>query len=159
QAYLAEGAAAGQPAQSAGRARSSAAGGGDSRVPGGRQTPAARKNRQSRHSRLPISRRPDDSDTTGLLPVPLRAGENDHDPTCRGRLRAALALLSCCLGLSAGGCAFGPKVLESSHGKYNESVREVEEEQLLCNLVRLRYNETSLALNIASIAAQYELSA
>src|SRR5262245_59462 len=66
------------------------------------------------------------------------------------------ARLVVCLALS--GCAFGPKALERSHGRYQESVRLVAEEQLLRNLVHLRYNEPPLALNISSIAAQYELS-
>ncbi|MBV8609153.1 MAG: hypothetical protein JO034_17070 [Singulisphaera sp.] len=59
--------------------------------------------------------------------------------------------------MTGGGCAFGPKVLEKTHGRYNEAVRRVDEEQLLRNLVRMRYNETPLDLNVSSIAAQYEL--
>jgi hypothetical protein len=62
-----------------------------------------------------------------------------------------------CLGLTGGGCAFGPRVLEKTHGRYNEAVRRVDEEQLLRNVVRMRYNETPLELNVSSIAAQYEL--
>jgi hypothetical protein len=50
-------------------------------------------------------------------------------------------------------------VLEQTHGRYNESVRLVYEEQFLRNLVRMRYNETPAALNVTAIAAQYELSA
>jgi hypothetical protein len=49
-------------------------------------------------------------------------------------------------------------VLEHTHGRYYESVRLVQEEELLRNLVHLRYNEFPLALNVSSIAAQYELS-
>jgi hypothetical protein len=49
-------------------------------------------------------------------------------------------------------------VLERSHGQYYEAVRQVNEEELLRNLVHLRYNEFPLALNVSSIAAQYELS-
>jgi hypothetical protein len=60
--------------------------------------------------------------------------------------------------LAIGGCSFGPKVLERSHGRYYESVRQVNEEELLRNLVHLRYNEYPFALNVSSIAAQYELS-
>jgi hypothetical protein len=73
----------------------------------------------------------------------------------------AFAAVACglCLGLSGGGCAFGPKVLEKTHGRYNEAVRRVDEEQLLRNIVRLRYNETGLELNVSSIASQYELAA
>jgi hypothetical protein len=59
--------------------------------------------------------------------------------------------------MAGGGCAFGPRVLEKSHGRYNEAIRRVDEEQLLRNIVRMRYNETALDLNVSSIAAQYEL--
>ena len=61
------------------------------------------------------------------------------------------------VALTTGGCTFGPKVLELSHGRYNEAVRRVHEEQLLRNLVHMRYNEPPLDLNVSSIAAQYEL--
>jgi hypothetical protein len=60
--------------------------------------------------------------------------------------------------LATGGCAFGPFSLERSHGRYNEAVRRVDEEQLLRNLVHMRYNEIPLNLNVSSIAAQYELA-
>jgi hypothetical protein len=49
-------------------------------------------------------------------------------------------------------------VLEHTHGRYYESVRLVNEEELLRNLIHIRYNEFPLALNVSSIAAQYELS-
>lgn len=60
--------------------------------------------------------------------------------------------------LVGSGCAFGPFALEQSHGRYNEAVRRVDEEQLLRNLVHVRYNEIPLNLNVSSIAAQYELA-
>jgi len=56
------------------------------------------------------------------------------------------------------GCSFGPLALEGSHPRYNDAVKRVGEEELLLNLVRLRYNETLNMLDVASIAAQYELS-
>jgi hypothetical protein len=67
--------------------------------------------------------------------------------------------LGCWLGIATGwgGCAFGPKALECSHWRYNEAVRRVSEEQLLRNLVHMRYNEPQIHLNVSSIAAQYEL--
>src|SRR5690348_14779544 len=71
------------------------------------------------------------------------------------RCGSAVALLL----LLCGGCSFGPRALERTHGRYNEAVHEVEEEEFLRNLVRVRYNETPSSLNVASIAAQYELSA
>src|SRR6185312_12486422 len=62
--------------------------------------------------------------------------------------------------LTAGlpGCAFGPRVLEHTHARYNEAIRRVDEEQLLRNLVRIRYDEAPFQLKVSSIAAQYELS-
>src|SRR5262249_52417051 len=44
-------------------------------------------------------------------------------------------------------------------GRFNESVRDVYEEQLLRNIVHMRYNEAPLDLDVVNIAAQYELSA
>jgi hypothetical protein len=60
--------------------------------------------------------------------------------------------------LGTSSCAFGPRALERTHGLYNEAVKEVYEEQLLLNLVRLRYNDNPNRLEVSSIAAQYELS-
>ncbi len=54
--------------------------------------------------------------------------------------------------------AFGPIALERTHSRYNESIRRVNEEQLLLNLVRVRYNESPFKLSVSSIAAQYELT-
>lgn len=62
------------------------------------------------------------------------------------------------LGLGAG-CALGPKSIETTHGLYAAAVQRVEEEQLLTDLVRLRYTEASTDLSVSSIANQAELSA
>jgi hypothetical protein len=45
-----------------------------------------------------------------------------------------------------------------THGRYYEAVRHVYEEQLLRNLVHLRYAEAAGELDVSSIAAQYELA-
>jgi hypothetical protein len=74
------------------------------------------------------------------------------------RSRLAAVAWGLVLGL-CGGCAFGPRALERTHGRYNEAVRAVDEEEFLRNLVRLRYNENPSWLNVTSIAAQYELTA
>ncbi len=57
------------------------------------------------------------------------------------------------------GCAFGPRAIERTHGKYAVAVQRVEEEQFLKNIVRARYVEAPRNLDVAAIAAQYELSA
>ena len=68
-------------------------------------------------------------------------GQGNAHVAGRPRRLLAFVVLSCGLSLGlTGGCAFGPKVLEKTHGRYNEAVRRVDEEQLLRNIVRLRYN-------------------
>jgi hypothetical protein len=74
------------------------------------------------------------------------------------RVRALFVPEALCL-LLQGGCSLGPRALERSHSCYNEAVRHVEEEELLRNIVHLRYTETPLHLKVNSIAAQYEVSA
>lgn len=72
--------------------------------------------------------------------------------------RAASLVAGIVLAMGPTGCAFGPKVLERTHARYNESIRRVYEEQLLQNIVRFRYNEAPFRLSVSSIAAQYELA-
>jgi hypothetical protein len=57
------------------------------------------------------------------------------------------------------GCAFGPKALEKTHGRYNEAYRQVDSEELLLNIVRLRYTDAPAEVEVSAIAAQYELTA
>ncbi len=51
------------------------------------------------------------------------------------------------------GCqsSFGPKTLEKTHPAYNKSISETLSEQMLLNIVRLRYRETPSFLEISSI--------
>src|SRR5207248_2147164 len=74
-------------------------------------------------------------------------------------LRVILPALLVGLSLIASGCAFGPNQLERTHGRYSETVRRVDEEELLLNFVHTRYSESPLALDVTAIAAQWELSA
>ena len=69
---------------------------------------------------------------------------------CTGILTATVVLLA--------GCSFGPKALARNHVEYNEVVKTTTEEQLLLNIVRLRYTDTPSSLAVSTIAAQYELS-
>ena len=72
--------------------------------------------------------------------------------------RAAVLLLAAAVPALVGGCQFGPRALEGTHGRYAEAVLKVDEEQLLRNIVRLRYTESPRSIDIASIAAQYEVT-
>jgi hypothetical protein len=60
--------------------------------------------------------------------------------------------------LTRSGCSLGPRVLELSHGPYNEAIRNVDEEEFLRNLVHIRYNAPRIHLNVSSITAQYKLA-
>lgn len=55
------------------------------------------------------------------------------------------------------GCTIGPRALEHNRLRYNEAVKRTTEEQLLLNIVRLRYTDTPSSLQVTSIAAQHEL--
>jgi hypothetical protein len=56
-----------------------------------------------------------------------------------------------------GGCATGPRDLQETRLQYNEVVKTTSEQQLLLNIVRLRYTDTPSSLTVANIAAQFEL--
>src|SRR6476646_4556526 len=69
------------------------------------------------------------------------------------------SVLVCFVGLWSAGCAFGPRTLEHTHGRYNEAYRQVDSEELLRNVVRLRYGDPPAEVEVSGIAAQYGLSA
>ena len=56
-----------------------------------------------------------------------------------------------------GGCAFGPLALEGSHGRYQQTVKQLRDEEFLRNLVRLRYEDSLNILDIATINSQFAL--
>lgn len=80
------------------------------------------------------------------LPLPIRPGWLPR-----------LALLAACL-LSAGGCV-GPTAVRSTRLKYNEAVRVTNDEQILTNLVRLRYADSPVFIDLPNITSQFELAA
>ena len=56
------------------------------------------------------------------------------------------------------GCALGPRAMESGRLRYNEAVKKTTEQQLLLNIVRLRYGDSPSSLSISTIADQRELN-
>lgn len=69
--------------------------------------------------------------------------------------RLILAAVACSL---AAGCTSLPRDLEKVRLSYNEVVKTSAEQQLLLNIVRLRYADTPSSLAVSAIAAQYELA-
>jgi len=58
--------------------------------------------------------------------------------------------------LTAPGCMRGPRALRVSRIRYNQAVRDAADQQLLLNLVRLKYRDTPLFLEVGSVSAQFE---
>lgn len=64
-------------------------------------------------------------------------------------------VLACVL---ATGCSvIGPRTLRQARLQYNEIVKTTSEEELLLNIVRLRYVDTPSSIAVSNIAAQFEL--
>ncbi|MCH8967130.1 MAG: hypothetical protein IID43_05590 [Planctomycetes bacterium] len=57
--------------------------------------------------------------------------------------------------LSIGGCIQGPSALRLSRARYNEAIQRTTDEQLLLNLVRLKYRDAPLFVEVGSIQAQF----
>ena len=76
---------------------------------------------------------------------------------CRrsGLARAALCVLITLLSL---GCVFGPGQLRRGHVAYNEAVKSAADQELMLNMVRLRYLDTLDFMATTSVASQLELS-
>jgi hypothetical protein len=73
----------------------------------------------------------------------------------QSRHRPVSALLC---ALVAGCASIGPQALQQNRLQYNEIVKTTSEEQLLLNIVRLRYTDTPSSLSVSTIAAQFERS-
>lgn len=77
----------------------------------------------------------------------------------RGRVTSQhsrwLALGICFVAMA--GCAVPTALIEHRHWELNDSIRQTNNEQLLLNLVRLRYDETPFFLQVSSITTQFSL--
>ena len=72
---------------------------------------------------------------------------------------AWLALMACVSGAMFAACAgMGPGALEQDRNNYNIAIQKTNDEQLLLNLVRLKYRDTPFFLEVSSIATQFTFS-
>lgn len=85
--------------------------------------------------------------------TPPKPPEALQRPRYRGLLVAALAAT-----FLTGCTSFGPRTLQQSRLEYNETIKSTTEEQMLLNIVRLRYTDTPSSLAVSAIAAQFERS-
>ena len=64
-----------------------------------------------------------------------------------------------CLLVSFAGCATaGPRAIRQGRFNYNQAISETRSEQMLANLVRLRYRDPPFFLDVSSVSTQYVLS-
>ncbi|MCP3958741.1 MAG: hypothetical protein GY719_12880 [bacterium] len=79
--------------------------------------------------------------------------------TNRTRRPTAMLTIACCLlALTLAGCGtnFGARNVRPARANYGEALSRSWNEQLLLNLVRLRYRDTPLFLEVGSIVTQYD---
>lgn len=75
----------------------------------------------------------------------------------RGLFKLALATLA--LGLSGCATSYGAQTIVPSGYNYNTAIADSKDQQLLLNLVRLRYRDTVVFMNITSVTTQHQYSA
>src|SRR5262245_35794104 len=77
-------------------------------------------------------------------------------PTLRRRsIPQLVVLLVAWAGIS--GCV-GPKAVRYTRMRYNEVVRDTNDEQLLINIVRLRYADSPVFIDLPNITSQFEMA-
>lgn len=73
--------------------------------------------------------------------------------------KISLLCLASILPLLLASCAnLGPTTLKSERSNYNLAVQKTNDEQLLLNLVRLKYRDTPFFMEVSSVASQFTLS-
>jgi len=77
---------------------------------------------------------------------------------CSRRIRSrTLILIAVCLSLSA--CTqLGPDLMKAGRNDYNIAIQQTENEELLLNIVRLRYGDRPLYMDVGNVSTQFEWS-
>jgi hypothetical protein len=75
-------------------------------------------------------------------------------------VRRPAALVVLVLALVAAGCASrGPATIERDRFDYNNAIVRTSDEQMLLNLVRLKYRDTPMFLEVSNVSTQYAFTA
>ncbi|SIO57250.1 hypothetical protein SAMN05444166_5368 [Singulisphaera sp. GP187] len=82
-------------------------------------------------------------------------GVQGRKPPSRPGFLQWVALIAA--SMAASGC-LGPAAIRSTRMRYNEVVRATNDEQLLMNLVRLRYADSPIFIDLPNITSQFEVA-
>src|SRR5579885_3566461 len=75
----------------------------------------------------------------------------------RGHRRFGRVLVLVAVWVGTCGC-LGPKAVRYTRIKYNEVIRDTNDQQLLMNIVRLRYADSPVFIDLPTITSQFEVS-
>ena len=78
--------------------------------------------------------------------------------TARGRRRLG-GVASCSRSGPGAAAAWGRRPIRYTRMRYNEVVRDTNDQQLLMNIVRLRYADSPVFIDLPNITSQFELAA
>lgn len=70
-----------------------------------------------------------------------------------------LVLIILVSALMASGCGLGASRLKNERNYYNQAIQQTNDEQLLLNLVRLKYRDTPFFMEVSSVTAQFTYTA
>ncbi|MCU0810639.1 MAG: hypothetical protein MUE59_06315 [Thiobacillaceae bacterium] len=93
-------------------------------------------------------------DSIKRLPGPCSELAGCRRPAVSKLLAAALAAAL----LTAGCTHFGPESLRATRIDYNRAIQQTNDQELLLNLVRLRYRDTLYFLNVERVASSLEIT-
>src|SRR5262249_16827549 len=84
-----------------------------------------------------------------------------EQPRERIGVRVRSAVFGGVVALASSGCftGLGPRAIHSERRDYNQEIARSADRELLINLVRLRYNESPLFLELGAVVTQYGLNA
>ena len=72
--------------------------------------------------------------------------------------KCQISIIISSLVLTTGCASIGPKQIDIDREAYNDIVRETDYEQILKNIVRLRYAEPTSYLKVTSVTASYQFT-
>ena len=86
---------------------------------------------------------------------------NKPVPACRSGIQrtAGRCLALAIILVMLTGCGMQAKIIQSRHWELNDTIRQTKNEQLLLNMVRMRYDETPYFLQLSSITTSFSTGA